>query len=184
MEAAPSENAICFGLFKLDLKAGELHKEERRIRLQEQPFQILKMLLDRPGEIVTREEIRQQLWRNDTIVEFDHSINAGIKKLRLALGDSAEKPIYVETVARRGYRFIAPLKEAGPTIPPEKDPPEEILVSSEVEATILSRLRAEQEAPRGRKLTGLIWSVALSLSILLSAGWFYFHRPTSKPSTP
>ena len=86
MEAAPSANAVGFGPFRLDLNAGELHKDGHRIRLQEQPFQILKMLLERPGEVVTREAIRQKLWPNDTIVEFDHSINAAIKKLRSALG--------------------------------------------------------------------------------------------------
>ena len=99
---AVAGNAVCFGPFKLDLKAGELHQDGRKIRLQEQPFQVLKMLLERPGEVVTREEIKKKLWPNDTIVEFDHSINAAIKKLRLALGDSAEEPKYVETVARRG----------------------------------------------------------------------------------
>jgi DNA-binding response OmpR family regulator len=100
METARSENAVCFGPFKLDLKAGELHQDGRKIGLQEQPFQVLKMLLEHPGEVVTREEIRRKLWPNDTIVEFDESINAVIKKLRLALGDSAEEPQYVEAVAR------------------------------------------------------------------------------------
>ena len=106
---AVAGNAVCFGPFKLDLKAGELHQDGRKILLQEQPFQVLKMLLEHPGQVVTREEIKKKLWPNDTIVEFDHSINAAIKKLRLALGDSAEEPQYVETVARRGYRFIAPV---------------------------------------------------------------------------
>jgi len=113
MEAARSENAVCFGSFKLDLKAGELHQDGRKILLQEQPFQVLKMLLQHPGEVVTREEIRKKLWPNDTIVEFDHSINAAIKKLRLALGDSAEEPQYVETVARRGYRLVVPVEWVG-----------------------------------------------------------------------
>src|SRR6516162_2263362 len=106
-------NTVCFGPFKLDLKAGELLQDGRKIRLQEQPFQVLKMLLEHPGQVVTREEIKKKLWPNDTIVEFDHSINAAIKKLRLALGDSAEEPQYVETVARRGYRFIAPVEWVG-----------------------------------------------------------------------
>ncbi len=105
MDAAPP-STVCFGPFKLDLKAGELHCDGRTTRLQEQPFRVLKMLLERPGRVVTREEIRKKLWPNDTIVEFDHSINAAIKKPRLALGDSAEEPKYVETVARRGYRLM------------------------------------------------------------------------------
>src|SRR5215472_880573 len=105
-------NTVCFGPFKLDLKAGELYQDGRKIRLQEQPFQVLKMLLAHPGEVVSREEIKKKLWPNDTIVEFDHSINAAIKKLRLALGDSAEEPHYVETVARRGYRLMVPVDVA------------------------------------------------------------------------
>ena len=102
MGLPPSANVVCFGPFKLDLRAGEILRDSRRIRLQEQPFQVLKMLLEHPAQVVSREQIRRKLWPNDTVVEFDHSINAAIKKLRLALGDSAEEPEYVETVARRG----------------------------------------------------------------------------------
>ena len=97
-----------FGIFEIDLRAGELRKDGVKLKLQEQPFQVLKMLLDHPGEVVSREEMRRVLWPNDTIVEFDQSINAAIKKLRLALADSAENPSYIETVARRGYRLIVP----------------------------------------------------------------------------
>ncbi len=98
---------IRFGAFELDLRAAELRKDGHRIRLQEQPFQILVELLDRPGQVVSREEIRNKLWPNNTIVEFDHSINTAVKRLRDALQDSAESPRYIETLARRGYRFIA-----------------------------------------------------------------------------
>jgi DNA-binding winged helix-turn-helix (wHTH) protein len=87
-----------------------LRKSGRRIRLQEQPFQILALLLERPGEVVTREEVRQKLWAADTFVDFDHSLNTAIKKVREALGDSASSPRYVETIARRGYRFLAPVE--------------------------------------------------------------------------
>ena len=83
-----------------------------RIRLQEQPFQILVYLLDRAGEVVTREELRQKLWPADTFVDFDHSLNTAVNKLREALGDSASSPRYVETLARRGYRFLAPVQPA------------------------------------------------------------------------
>jgi len=99
-----------FGVFELDLKAGELHKGERTLRLQEQPFQLLLMLVEHRGEIVRREEIQKTLWPNDTVVEFDHAINTAIKKIRQALGDSAEDPKYVETVARRGYRLLVPVE--------------------------------------------------------------------------
>ncbi len=98
-----------FGAFELDLKSGELYRSDQRIVLQEQPLQILRILLENSGAITTREEIQQQLWPNDTVVEFDHSINAAIKKLRVALGDSADNPKYIETVARRGYRLMVPV---------------------------------------------------------------------------
>jgi serine/threonine protein kinase/Tol biopolymer transport system component/DNA-binding winged helix-turn-helix (wHTH) protein len=113
MKATLTER-VRLGAFEVDLRAGELRDGEHTVRLQEQPFQILSMLIARGGEVVTREEIRNKLWPNDTVVEFDHSINAAIKKLRRELGDTAEAPKYVETVARRGYRLLVPV-EAVPT---------------------------------------------------------------------
>jgi DNA-binding winged helix-turn-helix (wHTH) protein len=107
--ASPSGRVIRFGVFEADLTAAELRKSGVRIRLQEQPFQVLAYLLERPGEVVTREELRQKLWAADTFVDFDHSLNTAVNKLREALGDSASSPRYVETLARRGYRFVAPV---------------------------------------------------------------------------
>ena len=101
---------VRFGVFAVDLAAGELRKNGVRIRLQEQPFQVLVFFLERPGEVVTREELRQKLWPADTFVDFDHSLNTAVNKLREALGDSASRPRYVETLARRGYRFLAPVE--------------------------------------------------------------------------
>src|SRR5882724_3768265 len=99
-----------FGVFELDLSAGELRKSGVKQRLQGQPFQVLALLLERAGEVVTREELQQKLWPSDTFVDFDHSLNTAINKVREALGDSASSPRYVETLARRGYRFIAPVQ--------------------------------------------------------------------------
>lgn len=96
-----------FGVFELDLSAGELRKSGVKLRLQGQPFQVLALLLERAGEVVTREELQQNLWPSDTFVDFDHSLNTAVNKVREALGDSASSPRYVETLARRGYRFIA-----------------------------------------------------------------------------
>jgi Tol biopolymer transport system component/DNA-binding winged helix-turn-helix (wHTH) protein len=96
-----------FGLFEVDLRAHELRRGGVKLKLQEQPFEVLSLLLERPGEVVTREELRDRLWPADTFVDFDHSVNAAIKRLRDALGDSADNPRFVETLARRGYRFIA-----------------------------------------------------------------------------
>ena len=98
-----------FGLFEVDVRAGELRKQGKRIKLQEQPFQVLVVLLQRPGEVVTREELRSQIWPEDTFVDFDNSLNTAINKLREALGDSADNPRFVETLPRRGYRFLAPV---------------------------------------------------------------------------
>ncbi len=111
-----------FGLFELDLSAGELRKSGVKLRLQGQPFQVLALLLERAGEVVTREELQQKLWPSDTFVDFDHSLNTAINKVREALGDSASSPRYVETLARRGYRFIAPVQAEGPAaIPSDGD---------------------------------------------------------------
>jgi cholera toxin transcriptional activator len=111
MAASQDPNRIArFGVFELDFRAGELRKNGARLRLQEQPFQVLALLLERAGDLVTREELRQKLWPSDTFVDFDHSLNTAINKVREALGDSASSPRYVETLARRGYRFIAPVQ--------------------------------------------------------------------------
>jgi cholera toxin transcriptional activator len=108
--AQNSTRVARFGVFELDLSAGELRKNGVKLRLQEQPFQVLALLLERSGEVVTREELQQKLWPSDTFVDFDHSLNTAINKVREALGDSASSPRYVETLARRGYRFIAPVQ--------------------------------------------------------------------------
>lgn len=122
--AAPQNNSrvVRFGLFELDLSAGELRKSGVKLRLQGQPFQVLSLLLQRAGDVVTREELQQKLWPSDTFVDFDHSLNTAINKVREALGDSASSPRYVETLARRGYRFIAPVqRDSRPTTPPGND---------------------------------------------------------------
>src|SRR2546430_11106763 len=102
-----SAGKIRFGVFEADMHSAELRKNGRKVRLQDQPFQILTMLLEQPGEVVTRDTLRASLWPVDTFVDFDHGLNAAVKRFRDALGDSAENPRFVETLARRGYRFIA-----------------------------------------------------------------------------
>ena len=105
---ADSPRLVRFGVFELDLRSGELRKSGARLTLQQQPLQLLSVLLERPGELVTREELRKRLWPDDTFVDFEHGLNAAVKRLRDTLGDSADSPRFVETVPRRGYRFIAP----------------------------------------------------------------------------
>jgi TolB-like protein/DNA-binding winged helix-turn-helix (wHTH) protein len=107
---APSPRLIRFGVFELDLRSGELQKQGRKIRLEGQPVQILICLLENPGELVTREELHRKLWPADTFVNFEHGLNAAVKRLRQALSDSADNPRFVETLPRRGYRFIAPIQ--------------------------------------------------------------------------
>src|SRR6201997_308620 len=121
-EAHQSRGRLRFGVFELDLRSGELRKHGLRVRLQEQPFRLLEMLLEHPGEIVTREELQTRLWPADTFVDFDHGLNKAINKIRDALGDSAESPRFVETVSRRGYRFIAEVKtvDPAPEVVPQK----------------------------------------------------------------
>src|SRR6476646_7567381 len=101
---------VRFGLFEVDLSEGTLAKNGRTIKLQEQPFRLLAMLLEQPGETVTRERLKEALWSGDTFVDFDHSLNAAVAKLRQALGDTAENSRFIETLPRRGYRFIAPVE--------------------------------------------------------------------------
>ena len=109
---AGSEGALRFGSFELDERARELRTGTTRIRLQDQPFEILRLLLLRPGEVVTREELRRQLWPDGTYVDFEHSLNAAVKRLRASLGDDADNPRFIETLPRRGYRFVAPASAA------------------------------------------------------------------------
>jgi TolB-like protein/DNA-binding winged helix-turn-helix (wHTH) protein/Flp pilus assembly protein TadD len=114
---------IRFGTFEVSPQAGELRRDGSRVKLQDQPFQVLLALLERPNDVVTREELRAKLWPRDTFVDFDHGLNAAVKRLRDALGDTAENPRFIETLSRRGYRFIAPVapfdsQAAPPPIPP------------------------------------------------------------------
>src|SRR6266436_2446641 len=108
-----SRSILRFGVFEVDVRSGELRKQGLRIKLQEQPFHVLAVLLQRPGEVVTREELRNQNWPADTFVDFDNSLNTAINKLREALGDSADNPRFIETLPRRGYRFITPVTSEG-----------------------------------------------------------------------
>lgn len=109
----PSSAILRFATFEVDLRTGELRKQGVRVKLQEQPFHVLIALLQRPGTVVTREELRSQLWQSDTFVDFDNGLNTCINKLREALGDSADNPRFIETLPRRGYRFLAPVTKDG-----------------------------------------------------------------------
>jgi DNA-binding winged helix-turn-helix (wHTH) protein len=112
-----SSGVVRFDVFEVDLRAGEVYRAGRKIKLQVLPFQALAMLLERPGEVVTRKEFEKRLWPGDTFVDFDHSLNTAIKKLRLALSDDKKKPRFVETLPKRGYRFIGKPEYTAPPLP-------------------------------------------------------------------
>ncbi len=153
-----------FGLFEIDAQAGELRKEGQRVRLQEQPFQILLCLIRRPGELVTREEL-QSVWPEDTFVDFDLGLNTAIKKIRVALGDSADNPRFVETLPRKGYRFIAPVQ---------------LVTQAEVPAEIPKAPPTPVPPPVRRKPLGLI-AAAVLIPIVAAGGWLYSRQKTVSP---
>jgi TolB-like protein/DNA-binding winged helix-turn-helix (wHTH) protein/Flp pilus assembly protein TadD len=169
-----------FGVFELDLRAGELHKHGLRVRLQEQPFQVLAMLLEHPGEVVTREELQKKLWPADTFVDFDHGLNKAVSKIREALGDSAESPRFVETVARRGYRFLADVKVAEEA--PVRSPELATLPHTVAEAGDRPDLARKPGIPK-YLLPSLVWKLsafALLLLMALLAVWklHSWNRPS------
>jgi DNA-binding winged helix-turn-helix (wHTH) protein len=136
-----------FSSFELDLRARELRKHGVRIKLQDQPFQILALLLEKPGEIVTREELRDRLWPADTFVDYDHSLNSAVKKLRQALSDDPDVPRFIETLPRRGYRFIAPVGDGSSRASAELEIPSSTS-SPEQSPVELSPVAVSPAAPR------------------------------------
>ncbi len=159
----PAPGKVRFGPFALDLETGELLKEGVRIKLQDQPFQILCILLEKPGRVVTREELKNRVWPADTFVEFDQGVYSAVRRLRDALCDSAESPRYIETLARRGYRFIAPV-ESGNVVPSHTDRP--ILVAS--------------HPPRRRSWVTLA-GVSLLALFAIGISWFAWQRFKTAP---
>src|SRR5215831_20748469 len=118
-ETNPAATTLRFGVFEVDVRSGELRKSGVRIKVQEVPFKVLTALLEHPGEVVTREELRRRIWPNEAFGDFDHAVNVAVGKLRIALGDSAEAPRVIETLHRRGYRLIVPVRNDSFTPPPD-----------------------------------------------------------------
>jgi TolB-like protein/DNA-binding winged helix-turn-helix (wHTH) protein len=180
---APTSRHVRFGDFELDLTTGELRSTEtadgNNVLLREQVFQALRMLLEREGKIVTRDEIKSRLWANDTVVDFDHSINATIKALRRALGDSADNPRYIETLARRGYRFMVPIQylDSAPETALEKDREQREQSAPEM---------SENAARVQRQVKPHWWKAALVLAaavILVGAGYISWRHVRATEST-
>jgi len=170
MPLAQSKRSYRFGLFEVDLASGELLRQGVRVRLQDQPFRVLAILLEHAGEVVAREELRQRLWPADTYVEFDGSLNAALKRLRSALGDSADNPIFIETVPKRGYRFIAPVTSEVDTEVAEG-------VENSTTPESLDPIRADEHSSMWRSLW---WVIPAVVVLVLLSGWRYARR--SAPS--
>ena len=159
-QPADEMRTVCFGSFEVNLTTGELRKQGIRLKLQDQPFQVLTMLLARPGQLVHREEIRQKLWPSGTFVDFDNGLNAAINRLREALGDSAENPRFIETHPRRGYRFIAPVERLnGNTVP-------------------VTEAKPEPRPPRSKQWLWVVSAFAVAMLLLAAIGaWRFYHSP-------
>jgi len=179
-QANDPSGRLRFGVFEVDLRAGELTKRGLRIRLQEQPFQVLAMLLERPGELVTREELREKIW-GQTVVDFDHGLNKAINKIREALGDSAENPRFVETVARRGYRFLADVTPIDTAADRQPGPATEGLVPpTESHRVELADASMPPKRPyRPRAWTGA--GIGLALVLAASLSWILYSRANPHP---
>jgi len=172
---------VLFGVFELDLRAGELRKDSLRVRLQEQPFQVLAMLLEHPGEVVTREELQKKLWPADTFVDFDHGLNKAISKIREALGDSAESPRFVETVTRRGYRFLTEVKPAD--VPPVRSPELTTQLHPELGSGDRADLVGKSAEPK-QVLPSLAWKISAFVLLLLTASVVAWKlRAWNRPSS-
>jgi Tol biopolymer transport system component/DNA-binding winged helix-turn-helix (wHTH) protein len=182
VSANSAPRIIRFSTFEVNLHTGELRQRGQKVKLQEQPFQVLAALLERPGQMVTREELRSRLWSADTFVDFDHSLNAAIKRLRDALGESAETPIFIETLARRGYRFIAPVVEDG--VPQSESHHHSPTLSSDAVVAPLSSAAVEVAEPRTilrhRKLWKTTAPAALMVIFLVGIFW-WLGRPLPQP---
>src|SRR5258708_23250254 len=157
-----------FGAFEFDPRARQLRKHGHTIRLHGQPLEILGLLPERPTEVVLREELRARLWPEDTFVDFEHSLNAAVNKLREALGDDANSPRFIETVPRRGYRFIAPVERAFPASPPDPTNQDSSALNQKA-IDLMAEPTAEVPAPSGARTERLtLWLASIASTFLVA----------------
>jgi DNA-binding winged helix-turn-helix (wHTH) protein/Tol biopolymer transport system component len=161
---------IRFSVFELDLDSGELFKQGRKIKLQGQPFELLMALLERPGEVVTRDELQQKIWPSDTVVDFDRGLNRAVNKVREALGDSAETPQFIETLPRRGYRFIGSIQEEPHVVSAGEAAPAPILPQAHPE-TVAAKAKV-----KSRRSFRMLLAIAATVVIISLVLWFALHR--------
>ena len=155
-------------VFEVDLRSGELCKPGFKIRLQDKPLQILTLLLEHPGEVVTREELQKRLWTDDIFVDFEHGINTAVKRLRAALGDDAGHARYIETLPRHGYRFLVPVRPLTPNLFPNGRGEQS------------DKLAAEVSKPKTRRY--LLWAAALLLTAIMVATGIWFLQSGNENS--
>jgi DNA-binding winged helix-turn-helix (wHTH) protein len=177
-----TKDVVRFGLFELDLDARQLNKNGIRIRLSQQSFQLLVILLERPGQVLTREELRQRLWPSDVFIDFDHGLNRSIQKLREALGDSADSCRYIETQQRVGYRFIAPVRTTVAPLPaPEALPLVEVNVEEPAVEAASAVVSTQPPHRRHSRMVSSL-SAAILFIVVATGGLLWRHRqPATKP---
>jgi DNA-binding winged helix-turn-helix (wHTH) protein/WD40 repeat protein len=171
---SPSRNGfhtVRFGEFEADLRVGEIRKAGSRIKLQDQPFKVLQILLEKRGNVVSREELQSRIWPDDTYGDFDHAVNVAVGKLRTALGDSAENPVFIETVPRRGYRFVG-IVDGQPVMPPAAKPP--------IAADPEDRGRSP-ERPKSIRLLFVSLAGLACVALLAAGAWLGRHSVRSRP---
>src|SRR5580658_9608246 len=181
MESTARTRKTRFGAFEVDLRAGEVYKHDIRLKLQDQPFQVLAVLLEHPGDVVTREELHQRLWSSDTFIDFDTGLNSAIKKLRDALSDSAEEPRYIETLPRRGYRFVAHVENGSSASVSAAPVPASTASGEPVSVAQPPATAPVLATTSGTRSKGRAWMAAGAAVLMLVAAvvaWrVYFKRP-------
>ncbi len=160
--SAKSDRLVRFSVYELDRDSGELFKQGRKVKLQGQPFELLVTLLERPGEVLTREELRQRIWSSETAGDFDQGLNRAVNKIREALGDSAENPRFIETLPRRGYRFIGSMASPPP-------------------AVVESSPAAIEQSVKSRRHLWIAGGILVSVLLITAGSWMLLHRSTSGP---
>src|SRR6476646_4725140 len=170
---------LCFGVFEVDLRAGDLRKRGLKVRLQQQPFQVLAMLLEHAGEVVGREDLQKRLWPADTFVDFGHGLNKAVNKIREALGDSSESPRFIETVGRRGYRFVADVRVAYPApvrtpeLAPQPEPGPDLPGRDDPGGSL---------PPLSRRVTPRVWPISASVLVVVLASLALWQRSSGTSS--
>jgi DNA-binding winged helix-turn-helix (wHTH) protein len=167
---------IRFGVFELDTQSGQLLKNGRVVRIKPQPFKLLQLLASRPGQVVSREEIRQLLWEAGTFVDFEQGVNTAIKQIRDALNEDAERPLYLQTIPKRGYRFIAPVEGAGPAVLPGIMPPVPQTDLGLQKVLWLNIVELRMEEARRRRRRQVLVAVAVATAVVALGTFLTYLR--------